>query len=217
MSISTGLASLTPVAFVDELVVHGLRKDWIEKWLGSLGLTHAPGAIYSLVGAEESSLLNRAGRLGLSLTTKPVRKLFRKTLRKAFFWMAVRRASLVALETYLIGRSLVRARAAGFIGESLSLEESQRIARAFRGSIGGIDQQLIIEVARLLWDKVPLRIQGDRLGGQEVPIEPDLHADEAEELRETAQRREVRTLFETFDSRFDTALASGDADGAKVA
>ncbi|CAN5487756.1 hypothetical protein BH23VER1_BH23VER1_35880 [soil metagenome] len=213
-SISTGLASLTPVPFVDEMVVHGLRKDWVEKWLNSLALSHEKGAVDALVGGEESSLLSRAGKAGVGLAAKPVRKLFRKTLRKAFFWIAVRRASLVALETYLMGRSLVRAREAGSFASGLSLEESRRVAIAFRGAVRGIDRQLTLDVARMLWENIPLRIQGDRLGGQEVPLEPDLHADEAAQLRAAAQRNEVRTLFNQFDSRFDTALAAAAANGA---
>ncbi len=182
-SLQTGAFQFIPLPFVDDWLTARQRWAMVRSILNERGISY-DGDVPRLLAGGGRSLVARAGSLAKGAVMKPMRKILRTTL----FWMTVRRAALVVVETYLLARFL-HLPALG--GQHLTADDGRRLARIFEE----ISQNLDLKAARDVVEKV------NRILAKEKPVP-------SEEMQ-TEIERDAPGLLARFDQLAAERLRAG--------
>lgn len=219
-SVLSGFASFVPVPFLDDYLLGRIRKSLVRRLLKR---GESPISLLSVkeiyAGPSKGWLVSAVGFVLI-----PVKKILKKLLRTFFFFLAVRRASLDSMETYLLGRAIERSLEKGLLLVQGSAEaEVPMIRSAFEAAARGADRHLLVATTRKMWKSLRSmlpdftafrRLRSSREGSEEII--PEALSGTSQEVLLEGQRRfekvlesdEMKLFLYGFDSRFDEALAA---------
>ena len=217
----TGICSMVPVPFLDDLLIKKTRKGLVHRILRDHSLNIPVSELETYYAGFSRGCLVRA--IGLVFTI--IKKVLRKILRTVFFFLAIRRATLEMAETYLLGRTLNRCIQSGFFdGDRLEVKDVEAMRTAFETANRRSDLRIVAGAMRSAWvsiagDRSVVRrlVQRFRKDAQSVEddeLQPaDLSQPEQEVLEkgeavleEKLEKSGVKEFLHSFDARFDKAL-----------
>lgn len=127
----SGLAQFIPLPFADDLADQQVRKRMLSVLLRRRGRSFDVEEIRPLYTGLSGGLVRKAGSVTKSLLLKPVKKLF----RTVFFFLTFRRALLEATGALLLGHTLDRLLAGGWLAADLPRDRRKAQAEQIVGAI----------------------------------------------------------------------------------
>lgn len=144
----SGLCQFIPVPFADDIADRHVRKRMIAMLLRRRGRGFRVEEVRPLYTGVSGGLFRRVGSVARGLFLKPVKKLF----RTVFFFLAFRRALLEATGATLLGHTLDRLLAKGWLPENATPAErkrqAKRIAEAIDEAWANADRRGLMTVVR---------------------------------------------------------------------
>lgn len=215
----SGLCSMVPVPFLDDILLKRVRKGVVHRILQKHGSNLNPETIEPVYAGPPRGCLAKA----IGLIFSAIKKLIKKLVKTIFFFLAIRSAALDMVETYLLGRTVDRYVERDFFeGKSDVGAEALRFREAFNQALSGSDRRILAQGMRQVWSRgggmkaVAKAVAGRFKGGsEEDEIQPeDLSAEEREavekgglDIEKEVNKKEVQQFLAQFDERFDKALA----------
>lgn len=212
----SGLCSLVPIPFLDDILIRRVRKGMIRKVLWRHGKEADSAVLRGFYERESRGCMATVFGLLFTLVKKTLRKFF----RTIFFFLAVRAAALVMTETFLAGRTAERVlRGDSAVGRD---SEPDRIRSAFQNALKGSDREILsgaIVGARTITfgDRGFLRRNRSvtaESSERNDPLDPEDFPDGERrkiqrisvQLRKALESPAVQEFLSRFDRRFDAAL-----------
>src|SRR5688572_30437195 len=142
-----GLCQFIPVPFVDDWIQQRLLERVVRCVLRGRGRMFPAEDLRPLYTSQHG-LLGTAGSAARALVLKPMKKLFRTVL----IVFGARRAALEAAEVLLLGHTLDRLLAAGWLPDKGTPEDrraqAQRIGKAVARAWRGADRRALTDIIR---------------------------------------------------------------------
>ena len=118
----SGLAQFIPLPFADDIADQQMRKRMLSVLLRRRGRDFDVEEIRPLYTGLRGGLIRKAGSVTRGLLLKPIRKLF----RTVFFFLTFRRALLEATGALLLGHTIDRLLANGWLDDALTRDQRLR-------------------------------------------------------------------------------------------
>lgn len=225
----SGLCQFIPLPFADDIADQQVRKRMVAVLLRRWGRGFDVEEIRPLYTGLSGGLVRKAGSITKGLLLKPVRKLF----RTVFFVLTFRRALLETTGALLLGHTLDRLLASGWLSPDLASAERKRqaeqIVEAIDGAWANADRRGLMTVVRRSarhlrgwnWDWVRDRVGGTKPDRPDAgaairdaeEIEASLDAQSrqklniaARELERSLDEERGRSLLARFDEMVDARL-----------
>lgn len=220
-TLMTGICSMVPVPFLDDLLITKTRKGLVHRILRDHSLKIPVSELETYYAGFSRGCLIRT--VGLVFTV--IRKVLRKILRTVFFFLAIRRATLEMTETFLLGRTLDRCIQSGLLdGDSLDRQNVEAMRTAFESANRRSDLRMFAGAMRSAWVSIAgnrsvvrslvQRFRKDAQSVEEDELQPaDLSQSEQDVLEkgeavlaEKLEKSRVKEFLHSFDARFDKAF-----------
>ena len=200
----SGLCQFIPIPFADDYADQQVRRQMVGTILERRGRSYKASQVSPLYEGPPKFTVGRIGSLAKGLILKPVKKL----LRTVFFVATIRRALLEAAEVLLLGHTLDRKLAEGWLAEDQEprrrKEGAAAIERAVADVMASPERRGIVNLikvsARLLRN---IRGEPDAVDPPEVAV--TLKEDEdVEQALSPKQRERLRTATNDLQNRLQT-------------